>query len=294
MDYFGGIEAGGTKIKCLVAADRKNILSEKEIPTSTPEQTLPEVVKFFRGVEQANQLTLRGLGLAFFGPLDLNPSSATYGHITTSPKLEWQGFDILSYFHKEFQFPLHLETDVNAAAIGEGKWGAAQGLANYIYITVGTGIGGGVVVNGVPITKLIHTETGHILLQRARDDGFSSVCPFHENCAEGLASGPALWSRWKTDPLSLPDEHPAWELESIYIAQLLHNLTLSCAPERIILGGGVMTHAGLIERIRAKFLESLNRYVSSPIVLDVNSFIVSPALGSLSGSLGAVALVKFR
>jgi fructokinase len=292
MDYFGGIEAGGTKFKCIIAADPGHILAKTTIPTQSPRETLPAVVSFFNKIQSENKIQLRSLCLASFGPVDLDPTSNTFGRITTTPKLEWQDFDLLPFFRSQFSIPLFMETDVNCAAIGEGTWGIAQGLSNYIYITVGTGVGGGVIVNHKPVTKKIHTETGHMLIQKLPDDRSPSVCPFHENCVEGLASGPALISRWKVDPATLPLEHPAWHFEAHYIAQMLHNLTVTCAPQRIIMGGGVLNNLGLLEKIRTYFLESLNRYICVNEILEVDSFIVPPALGDLAGSLGAIALAQ--
>jgi len=223
----------------------------------------------------------------------LHPDSPTYGYITTTPKPGWRHTDLVGAIRRALDVPVKFETDVNAAALGEARWGAARGLDTFIYLTIGTGIGGGGLVSGKLMHGLVHPEMGHIRLPHdfARDP-FPGVCPFHGDCLEGLASGPALEKRWGARAETLPPDHPAWDLQAHYLALALVNYTCTLSPQRIILGGGVMEQAHLFPRIRRKVLELLNGYVQSPALLEnIDAYIVPPALGKRAGILGALALV---
>lgn len=294
MKYFGGIEAGGTKFVCVVTDDSQNILAETRFPTTQPDETLGRVIDFFQEQNRLLPQPICSIGVASFGPIDPSPSSQHYGYITTTPKPGWANTPVIQPLQKTFGVDVAIDTDVNAAAVGEGKWGAAVGLDDFLYLTIGTGIGGGGVFNGKPIHGLIHPEIGHIRLPHDwHKDPYGGSCPYHGDCFEGLASGPSLLGRWGQPGDTLPLEHPAWELEAHYIALALHNLICTLSPKKIILGGGVMQQMHLFPKIRANVLELLNGYVQSPAILnDVDHYIVPPGLGHRAGVLGAIALAQ--
>lgn len=294
MSWYAGVEAGGTKFNCIVASDPENILAEIRIPTTTPNETLPQVVNFFKEVEKSKSIKLSSIGLGFFGPLCLNKEQPEYGSITSTPKLAWRNTPIVSYFQEFLGIPSAFDTDVTAAALGEGLWGNAQNCADYIYMTIGTGIGGGIISSGKPVHGMIHPEVGHMLLPHDRAvDPFDGVCPSHRDCLEGLASGPSIKARWGKAAETLPANHPAWDIESTYIAAAVTNLTLSFSPQRVILGGGVMKISGLIKTIRKKVVVDLGGYVQSDLILNhTDEFIQLPGLGDRAGVLGAIALAR--
>jgi fructokinase len=285
--YVGAIEAGGTKFNCAVVGADLEIVSEIRIPTITPAETLGCVVEFFR----TSQVAIDAIGVSSFGPLDLNRSSPQYGHITTTPKLAWRNADLLGPL-RQFGVPVAFDTDVNGAAYGEFKFGAAKGLDTFVYYTIGTGIGGGGMIGGKLMHGLTHPEMGHMMLPHDRvGDPFAGCCPSHGDCFEGLASGPALAQRWSSDPTGFDIDHPAWQLEAHYIALALANTVSVLSPQRIVLGGGVMQNEFLFPLIRSKLVQILNGYVQHPTILeDINSFVVPPGLGASSGVLGAAAL----
>jgi fructokinase len=289
---FGAVETGGTKCVCLAASSPTVILAETQIPTGDPEKTTAAIAEFFRAFEQTSQQQIERYGLACFGPIDLNTQSATYGQILATPKAGWKGWDLPGKLKRALGKEITLDTDVNGAALGEYQWGAAQGLRSFLYLTIGTGIGGGGMLDGRLLHGMLHPEMGHILLPHDKTlDPFAGICPFHGDCFEGLASGPAIQARWSVEAVHLPPEHPAWELEARYIAAALHTLICSLSPERIILGGGVMQQGFLFGKIRRKVQESLAGYVSSGRILDeIDEYIVPPALGKRAGVLGALAL----
>lgn len=294
MDWFGGIEAGGTKFNCIVAHDPDHILAEITIPTRSPADTISEVVGFFKDSETKHGIHLTAMGVACFGPVNLDKNDAQYGSITSTPKVQWQNTPLISLLKTHFDIPFEFDTDVNGAALGEGKWGAGHGLSDFIYITIGTGIGGGVISNGHPVHGLVHPELGHMLMKHdlARDP-FEGICPFHGDCLEGLASGPAMSKRWELSTHEMPSDHPAWDLEALYIGQAIHNWCLVYSPKRVILGGGVMKKSGLLEKIRIVVRESLNGYIASPLITTENdTFVVVPQLGDRAGSLGAIVLAS--
>lgn len=294
MEYFGGIEAGGTKFICVVTDSGKDILAETRFPTTTPEETMGRVIEFFRDQNRLLPKPISALGVACFGPIDPEPSSPKFGYITTTPKPGWMNTPIVQPLQDEFRIPVAIDTDVNVAAVGESKWGAAVDIDYSLYLTIGTGIGGGGVFNGKPLHGLIHPEMGHIRLPHDwAQDPYGGACPYHGDCFEGLACGPALQDRWGQPGDSLPLDHPAWTLEAHYIALALHNLICTLSPRRIILGGGVMGQAQLFPMVRAEVLQLLKGYVQSPVILEhIETYIVPPGLGGRAGVLGAIALAQ--
>jgi len=287
MQLFGGIEAGGTKFVCGVGTGPKDIRAETRFPTTTPDETIERAIEFFQ-----DQGQLTAIGIGSFGPVDPDPASATFGHITSTPKPGWANTDIVGALRKAFDVPIGFDTDVNAATLGEHRWGAAKGLNSFIYLTIGTGIGGGAMVEGNLLHGLMHPEMGHIRIPHDREqDPYEGRCPFHADCLEGLASGPALEARWGARAETLSRDHPGWELEAQYLAHALVNFILTLAPQRIILGGGVMEQPQLFPLVRAKTAELLNGYFQvSEILEQIDSYIVPPALGNQAGLLGTLAL----
>lgn len=292
MALYGAVETGGTKVVCMVGSGPHEICAETRIPTTTPQVTIARCTEFFQE-QHSRHGALAGLGIACFGPVDLNLQSPTYGYITSTPKPGWANTDIAGEFRRALDVPLEFDTDVNAAALAEWQWGAAQSLDTFIYLTVGTGIGGGGLMNGKPMHGLIHPEMGHIRIPHDRQaDPFPGACPFHGDCLEGLASGPAVTARWGQPANTLPDNHPAWKLEANYLALALVNFICTLSPERIILGGGVMKRQ-LIPVIRRELKTLLNDYIRAPqLRRDIDAYIVAPALGEHVGALGALALAQ--
>jgi fructokinase len=290
---FGGVEAGGTKFVCAVGSSPEDLRNDIRIPTTTPQETLERVINYFR--EQGQQSPLEAVGIAAFGPLDLHPASTTYGYITATPKPGWAYTDLAGTLRKALDLPVAIDTDVNTAALGEHHWGAAQGLDTFIYLTIGTGIGGGGLVNGKLIHGLVHPEMGHIRIPHNREkDPYPGWCPFHGDCFEGLANGPAMKQRWGQPAETLPPDHPAWTLEAEYLASAICNFILTLSPQRIVIGGGVMEQAHLLPMVRRNVQALLNGYVSASEILgEIDHYIVSPRLGKWAGVLGAIALAQF-
>ena len=290
---YAGIEAGGTKWICAVGRGPGEIYAQKRIPTARPGVTIPATIAFFREQTQIYR-QFEAIGIGCFGPLDLAIGSTTYGYLTTTIKPGWANTDVIVPFRQAFQLPVGFDTDANAAALGEGTWGAAMGLTDFIYLTIGTGIGGGGMVNGRLIHGLIHPEMGHIRVPHNWEaDPFPGICPFHGDCLEGLASGPALEARWEQPAQTLPIDHPAWQLEAHYLALGLVNFTLTLSPRQIILGGGVMGQGQLYPLVQTKVQELLKGYLPALQMLeDIAGFIVPPALGEEAGVLGAIALAR--
>jgi len=286
----GGVEAGGTKFVCMVGSGPDDIRAQVRFPTTSPAETIGRAIAFFQ--QQVQELTLSAIGVASFGPVNLDSSSPTFGYITTTPKPGWADTDIVGRLKVELNIPVIFDTDVNGAAFGECRWGAGRGLDPVIYLTIGTGIGGGVICNGKPLHGLVHPEMGHILIPHDRQvDPFPGICPFHGDCLEGLACGPAMSQRWGQPAETLPDDHPAWDIEAQHIARAVANLVLCYSPRRVILGGGVMQHQSLFPLVRRKVQQLLNGYIHSPqIIENIDQYIVPPALGNQSGVLGAIAL----
>jgi fructokinase len=290
---FGGIEGGGTKFICAVGTGPQDIRAETRFATTDPQATLAKTLTFFK--EQTKQHgRLAAIGVASFGPVDLRLDSPTYGYITTTPKPGWANVDILGQISRGLGVKTAFEMDVNAAALAEWRWGAGQGVGSLIYLTVGTGIGGGALIGSRLVHGLVHPEMGHMLIPHDfMVDPFKGVCPYHGDCLEGLANGVAMEKRWGVRAEELPPDHPAWALEAEYLAAGLVNLILSLSPERIILGGGVMQQPQLFPLIRKKVRTKLAGYVASPAILeDIDNFIVPPGLGNRAGVLGAIALAE--
>ena len=279
MPPFGAIEAGGTKFVCAAGSGPED-LDLYEFPTTTPAETIDRAIAFFR------KRPLQAIGIGSFGPIDPDPRSKTFGYITSTPKTAWRHVDFVGAIRKALNVPVAFETDVNAAAFGEHRWGAARGLDTFLYLTIGTGIGGGAMVNGSLLHGRMHPEMGHVRVPHDRTtDPYTGGCPFHGDCIEGLASGPAVEARWGVTGRELPPDHPGWELEAHYLAFGLVNWICTLSPQRIILGGGVMRRLHLLPMIRNKVAALLNGYLDAPEI-------VPPELGPRSGVLGALALAQ--
>ncbi len=290
---LGGIEGGGTKFVCAVGTGPHSIRAEARFQTTSPEETMALVVDFFKQQEK-NFGKLSSIGFACFGPLDPNPGSPTFGHILPTPKPGWTNANVVGILRNSFDVPIAFDTDVNGAALGEWRWGKGQGLQNFIYLTVGTGIGGGAFVEGKLLHGLIHPEMGHVPLSHDKvKDPFEGVCPFHGDCFEGLASGVAIEKRWKRSGNTLAKDHPAWDLEAEYIAQALASYSFTLSPQRIIIGGGVGSLEHLLPKIQQKTKQFINGYIQSSAILEhIETYIVNPGLGNRSGMLGAIALAE--
>ncbi len=283
---YGALEAGGTKMVAAAIDEKGEILNRTEIKTETPDITLPILIDWFKSKK------IDALGIGTFGPADLNKNSATYGYITSTPKLAWKNCNILKAFKDTLNIPTGFDTDVNAAALGEAVFGAMKGLKNGIYITIGTGIGVGVLTNGSLLHGMLHPEAGHILLPKNPSDNFTGVCPYHKNCFEGLASGPAIEKRFGKNAKLLYDVPEVWELEAEYIGKALVNYILTLSPERIVLGGGVMHMDRLFPLIRKNVLTLLNNYIDTKIIHDIDSYIVPAELHDNQGILGCAVLAQ--
>jgi fructokinase len=291
IPIFGGIEGGGTKFVCAVGSGPDNILSEVRFPTTTPQETLTQVIDFFKQ-QEINFGRLSSIGFACFGPLDPKLDSPTYGQILPTTKPNWTGADVVGMLRSAFEIPICFDTDVNGAALGESKWGNARGLDTFIYLTIGTGIGGGAYVEGKLLHGLIHPEMGHIPVPHDRSrDPFQGACPFHGDCFEGLACGVAIEKRWGQRGDTLPADHPAWDLEAEYVANALASYSYTLSPQRIIIGGGVGQLPHLLSRVRQRTQDLINGYIQSSFILEnIESYIVPPGLGNRAGVLGALAL----
>ena len=289
---IAAIEAGGTKFNCAVGTGPDDLRLSARIPTTDPATTLREVLAFFQSAT-AQLGPFQAIGIGSFGPLDLSQSSPSYGSISTTPKPGWQNTDLLGPLRASFPAPIGIDTDVNAAALGEALWGAGQGCDPLIYITIGTGIGGGVRVSGQLLHGILHPEIGHLLipLSAATAPNPAGVCPFHGSCLEGLISGPAIAARWGAPAELLPPDHPCWAEFATFLGLGLANLILTLSPQRIILGGGVMHQQQLFPMIRAEVQHILNGYVQAKeLMADIDSYVVPPGLGDNAGILGALAL----
>ncbi|KAF0819674.1 MULTISPECIES: ROK family protein [unclassified Cytobacillus] len=280
---LGAIEAGGTKFVCAVGDETGVIEHSIQIPTTVPEETMTRVIEFFK------QFDIESIGIGSFGPIDVNPDSQTYGCITSTPKMEWRNYPFLQVIKEAFGVPAGFNTDVNAAALGEATLGAAKGLDSCLYITVGTGIGAGAVVQGNLLQGHSHPEMGHILVRRHPNDAYNGKCPYHADCLEGLAAGPAIEERWGDKGVNLADRKEVWDLEGYYIAQALMQYILILSPKKIILGGGVMNQSQVFSSIYKYLPELLKEYVSLP---ELSDYIVSPGLGDRAGITGSLLLAK--
>jgi fructokinase len=286
---YGGVEAGGTKFVCVLGTGPDDIRARARIDTTSPGETLAASVAFFR--EQASVHGVpEAIGVASFGPVELRRDHPAYGLITTTPKPGWTNTDVVGPFSDAFGVPVGFDTDVNGAALGEWTWGAGRGLASIIYLTVGTGIGGGAIVSGQIAHGLVHPEMGHVSVTRQPGDGYPGHCPFHGDCLEGMAAGPAIEERWGRRGEALGElTEGAVELEAAYLASGLRQFVYTLAPERIVIGGGVSEMPGLLERVRSRLLEEMAGYAVQP-EHEGADFVVPPGLGSGSGAAGALAL----
>jgi fructokinase len=288
---LAGVELGGTKCVCILGTGPDDVRAVERLPTGEREETLRQIEAVLDRWRTQHG-ALRALGIASFGPVDLRQGSGTYGHITSTTKAGWRDTDIAQRLARRVNAPVGFDTDVNGAALAEGRWGAAKGLDDFAYVTVGTGIGVGTIVRGRSVFGMNHTELGHIRVARRPGDRFAGICSFHGDCIEGLASGPAIEARAGMPASRLPPDHPAWDFVAHGLGQLMHTMVLTTAPARIFLGGGVMaaqTH--LFERIQQELKRSLNRYVEAPeLEQGLAQFIVPPGLGTMAGPLGALAL----
>ncbi|WP_427813538.1 ROK family protein [Enterococcus sp. 22-H-5-01] len=280
---YGGIEAGGTKFICAVADDQQTILEKVSIPTTTPQATFEEVFAFF------DRYPIDALGIGSFGPIGIQPNYKNYGHILSTPKEGWANTDFLGKMKQRYHVPTAWTTDVNAAAYGEIKKGAAKQKSSCIYLTVGTGIGGGVVVNDEVFEGISHPEMGHLFVKRDPKDTYQGTCPYHKDCLEGLAAGPSLEARTGIRGEDLPLDHPIWDLQANYLAQALMSYTLILAPEVIVLGGGVMNQDHLLKKIQQQFTELMAGYMETP---KVEEYIVRWGLPNASGLIGTLLLAQ--
>lgn len=287
---YGGIEAGGTKFVCCVAGGPGNIVEEVRFATTTPEETLRKTIQFFEPFVKDGRI--KSIGVGCFGPLDLDPASATFGFITATPKPSWGYTDVRGKLQNALHVPVAFDMDVNAAAVGESIWGASRGLDPSLYLTIGTGIGGGYIKDGKPLVGMLNLEMGHLRIPHDLElDPFEGNCPFHGDCFEGLANGPAIEKRLGVKGVLISENDPYWDIEAGYIASALVNYILTLSPRIIILGGGVMQREYLFPKIRNRVCELLNGYVNSKSVLEqIDRYIVPPGLGNQSGSMGAIAL----
>jgi len=288
---FAGVEMGGTKCVCILGTGPDDIRAMERLPTRTYEETLRDIEGILE--RWRNQYgKIRALGVASFGPLDLRTQSHTYGFVTSTAKAGWRNSDVARRLERSFGLPVGFDTDVNGAALAEGRWGAAVGLTDFAYVTVGTGIGVGTVVGGKTVFGLNHTELGHIRVARRAGDKFAGICTFHGDCVEGLASGPAIEARAGMPAPKLAADHPVWDFVAHDLGQLLHTMVLTTAPQRIFLGGGVLSaQSHLFERIQQELSRSLNRYIETEeLEAGIEQYIVPPGLGTMSGPLGALAL----
>jgi fructokinase len=292
MSIYGGVEAGGTKFVCAVGSCPDDLQDEVRFETTSPKETINRTLEYFK--KQNLKEKLLAIGIGSFGPIELNRKLSNYGFITSTPKPGWSNINICGLIKEELKIPVGFNTDVNAAALGEYEWGAGRGLNNFIYLTIGTGIGGGVMINGRLLHGLQHPEMGHIFIpQDIKADPYEGNCPFHKNCFEGLASGPAMKNRWGKSPEDLNKDHKAWDLEAQYISHALTNYICTLSPERIIIGGGIMEQKKLLPLILTSVKKMLNNYIHMEEITDnIEKYIVLPSLGKKAGILGALVLAK--
>lgn len=288
-DIYGGVETGGTWCVCALGTGPDDLIDEETFRTAEPDTTLRRIVAFFAA---AGRPRPRAIGIGAFGPVDLHPDSPTWGYVTTTPKPGWAHTAVAGVIRDRLGVPVTFETDVTAAAVGEHRWGAGRDVRSLCYLTVGTGIGAGIIVDGRPVHGLVHPEPGHLRVphDRARDP-FDGACPVHGDCWEGLAAGGAIAARWGTAGPELADDHPAWALEAEYLALGILSIVTVVSPHRVIVGGGVMERPGLMEAVRADLRTLVAGYLETPLLADrIDEYLVAPALGDRAGVLGAIAL----
>jgi fructokinase len=282
---IGAVEAGGTKFVCGIGNESGEILDRISFPTELPEKTLTQVIDYFTNKQ------VEAIGIGSFGPINIDRSSPQYGYVTTTPKPGWSNYPFLPELKKVFDIPFGWDTDVNAAALGEASWGAAKGLDSCLYYTIGTGVGVGIYAEGKLVHGLVHPEGGHVLTRRHADDSYEGKCPYHGDCLEGMASGPAIEARWKVKGNELSTDHPAWDMEAFYIGQAVAGAILLLSPQKVILGGGVMHQRQLFPLIREQVRKTLKGYVRAAELADkIDDYIVPPSLGDNAGLSGSIAL----
>ncbi|MGN0376350.1 MAG: ROK family protein [Suilimivivens sp.] len=281
---LGALEAGGTKMVCAIGNEKGEIFEQISIPTKTPEITVPEMISYFK------EKKIDALGIGCFGPIDPDKKSKTYGYITSTPKLQWADYNIVGAFEEALSCPVGFDTDVNGSVLGEVTFGQAKGKSCVIYITIGTGVGAGIYIEGRLLHGMLHPEAGHVLIRKRNDDSYQGKCPYHKTCLEGLAAGPAIEERWGAKAKELKDRKEVWDLEAYYIAQALTNYILILSPELIILGGGVMHQDQLFPLIRGYVKEMLSGYIKTEELTDMEKYIVSASLHDNQGIMGCLEL----
>ena len=290
-DVFGAVEGGGTKFVCMIGTSPTDVVDDVTIPTAGPTETIGAVVEFLQRPRPG--IRIAAIGVATFGPIDLDPTSPTYGCVLKTTKEDWSGARILAPIARRLGVPIGWDTDVNGAVLGEARWGAARGLDPVLYLTIGTGIGGGALVNGATIHGLLHPEMGHIPLPALPGDSFPGICSFHGRCLEGIASGPALAARCGRPVPEISPDDPVWDLEARYLAHGISALILALSPRRVVLGGGVMRQAHLLPRVRRALVEVLNGYIDLPELKDrVEEYVVLSSLDQKAGLYGALVLAE--
>lgn len=281
---LGALEAGGTKMVCAIGDESGKIYEQVSIPTETPEITMPKLISYFE------ERKIEALGIGCFGPIDPDKKSETYGYITSTPKLAWADYNIVGTMEKSLMIPVGFDTDVNGSVLGEVTFGQAKGKKCVVYVTIGTGVGAGIYIEGKLLHGMLHPEAGHILLTQRQDDTYEGTCPYHKTCLEGLAAGPAIEERWGRKAVELKDDARVWDLEAYYIAQAIVNYILILSPQMIILGGGVMHQEQLFPKIRSYVKKMMNGYIKTKEMADLDHYIVPASLHDDQGIMGALEL----
>ena len=283
---FGAVETGGTKIICAILDEEGQLLDSLRFPTDNPDKIIVNIAEYFK------QRDIASLGIGSFGPVDINTDSPTYGYILDTPKPGWRNYPFLPKLKEKLNIPMVIDTDVNCACLGEMMYGSTKGINTMIYITIGTGIGVGVVVGKTTLKGMLHPEAGHILMRRNPADSYEGKCPYHKDCFEGLASGPAINERCKVPAYEIPADDSVWELEADYIAQAVTNYILAYSPEKVVLGGGVMEQIHLFPMIRERVAKYMNGYITTKQICDIDNYIVPATLNGKQGIFGAYYLAK--
>jgi len=293
---YGALDAGGTKMTCVVGNENGQILDQVVIPTSTPDETMPKVIEYFKSkLDPAlpDDEKIQALGVSCFGPVDVRTDSKTYGNILNTPKIAWRNFPMLQTLKDALgDIPMKFDLNVNCALLGEATWGAAKGLNDAVYIKIGMGVGMGAISGGKPVHGMLHPEAGHLIMSRVSGDDYKGHCPSHGACFEGMASGSAIEERWGKPAKELADRPEVWELEAKYIAQAITDILLTLSPQKIILGGGVMNQPQLLPLVRKYVLECVNEYIDTKELRNINAFIAPAALNGNQGVMGAIQLAS--
>ncbi len=291
---YGALETGGSRTICAVGDESGQVLEKEVIITSTPDETMAKVLEYFRAKLEVpeGEEAICALGVGSFGPVDVRKHSKTYGNVLNTPKIAWRNYPIVQTLKDALNIPVGLDTDVNAALLGEVVWGAAKGLSDAVYIKIGAGIGMGAISGGHLIHGMLHPEIGHIKMVRVEGDTYKGHCPNHGACFEGMACGPAIHDRWGKSPKELADNAQVWEFEARYISQALTAVTLMLSPQKIILGGGVMHQSKLFPLIRKYLLEEINNYIDTKELRNIDSYVVPAALNDNQGIMGALKLAE--